>query len=285
MRERMRMNGLFTTCLVAGFGLTGCLDQSAQERADAQETIHKANTDFLKASVGAPVPGTEEFDTKKQTLDALAGRLSGVRGGNDGQQGTKSILLSNTMMELASMEMAHAEKYERENALISAQVIGIIQGGMTLSGMLESRQAIDLQTSRSQLSQDKETAETQLGILNEQLDELSGPIADREGQNTRDTEEVIALRKSSDELFRNARERGYASGFNSFEEAIQARRAADRIEYEIAQREIVLDLNLKVEQGYLNLNTIQVNKAIEAISNAQAAIDIHEQTGTAEAGA
>lgn len=280
MRERMRMTGLFTTCLVAGFGLTGCLDQAAQERAEVQETLHKANTDFQKARVGVPVPGTEEFDTKKQALDALAGRLSGIRGGSAGQQGSKSILLVNTMTELASMDMVRAENHERVNASISAQVIGIIQGGLNLNRMLESRQAIDLQTSRSQLSRDMERAETELGQLNEQLAELEGPIADREGQNTRDAEEVNALRKSSDELFRDARERGYASGFNSFKEAIQARRTADRIEYEIAQREIVLDLNLKAEQGYINLNARQINKAIEAISDAQAAIDTHEKTGT-----
>lgn len=280
MRERMRMTGLFTTCLVAGLSLTGCQDQAAQERAEVQKAIHKANTDFQKARVGAPVPGTEEFETKRQELDALAGRLSGISGGNDGQQGTKFILLANTMTELASMDMARAENYERINASISAQAIGIIQGGMNLSGMLVSRQAVDLQTSRSQLSQDKENAEAELGQLNEQLAELEGPIADREGQNARDAEEVNALRKSSDGLFRDARERGYASGFNSFEEAIQARRAADRIEYEIAQREIVLDLNLKAEQGYINLNARQINKAIEAISDAQAALDTHEQTGT-----
>ena len=279
MRERMRMTGLFTTCLVAGFGFTGCQDQAAQERVEVQEIIRKENTAFQLARVGAPVPGTKEFDTKKQELDVLAGRLSSIRGGNAGQQGTKSVLLANTMTELASMDMAHAENYERINASISAQVIGIIQGGMNLNGMLESRQVIDLQTSRSQLNRDMETAEEKLGQLNEQLAELEGPIADREGQNTRDAEEVNALRKSSDKLFRNAREQGYASGFNSFEEAIQARRAADRIEYEIAQREIVLDLNLKAEQGYINLNTQQINKAIEAISDAQAAIDTHEQTG------
>lgn len=280
MRVRMRMNGLFTICLVAGFGLTGCQDQAARDRVEAQKAIREANTKFQKARVGSPVPGTDEFDTKKQELDTLVGRLSGISGGNAGQQGTKSILMANTLTELASMDMVHAENSERENSSISAQVIGIIQGGMNLNGMLESRQAIDLQTSRSQLSRDMENAEAELGELNGQLAELEGPIADREGQNTRDTEEVNALRKSSDELFRNAREQGYASGFNSFEEAILARRAADRIEYDIAQREIVLDLNLKAEQGYIKLNTQQINKAIKANSDAQVAIDTHEQTKT-----
>ena len=125
MRERMRMTGLFTTCLVAGFGFTGCQDQAAQERVEVQEIIRKENTAFQLARVGAPVPGTKEFDTKKQELDALAGRLSSIPGGNAGQQGTKSILLANTMTELASMDMARAENYERINASISAQVIGI----------------------------------------------------------------------------------------------------------------------------------------------------------------
>lgn len=281
MRERMRMTGLFTICLVAGFSLlTGCQDQADQERVQAQDAILKANIEFQKARVGAPVPGTDEFETKNQALDALVGRLSGIRGGNAGQQGTKSILLADTLTELASMDMARAEYSERVNVSISARVIGIIQGGMNLKGLLESRQAIDLKTSRSQLSGDLEIAEAKLGILNEQLAELEGPIADRVGQNTRDAEEVTALRQSSDELFRTAREQGYASGFNSFEEAIQTRRAADRIEYEIAQREIVLDLNLKAEQGYIYLNTEQINKAIEAIADAQTAIDTHEQTGT-----
>lgn len=282
MSRCTRSVGLILTAATVLSPLVGCEDEQAAERAAIQEKILEASLDLQESVLGAPAPGTEEYEQSIQSLTSLISQINDIRGGESGQQSARSLLLADVHSQLATLILARTDQLEDMNTATRIEISAIARRSTDLHHRIVSIESLDLTTSRLDLDVSQDLIRTELEEIEEQIGELQGPIDDRIQRNRQDAEEVEQLRLQSSALMREARESGYAGGFDVFEQAIQSQRRADRIEYEIAQRELELDLNLQAEHNFLSLNQQNARNASAAIDTARTALETFEQQGRSD---
>ncbi|MCZ6835706.1 MAG: hypothetical protein O7G85_08030 [Planctomycetota bacterium] len=257
--------------------LSACVDENAKLRAEVQVDIQDASLKFREATLGAPAPGTPEYDSAYQNVQSVINDLNGIRGGEAGQQAAKSMLLANANAHLADLDLARILQIENSNDGLCGEMSTIATRCADLQYRIAALENLDLTHTRDTLDHSKSMVNMQLDTLIEQKLELQGPIDDRLKRNADDAAEVTALRKQYNDLMRQARESGYAEGFDSHVRAVQIQRQADMIEFEIAQRDIELDLNLQAEQNFLTLNEDNAINAVASIENAEDALESYTQ--------
>lgn len=278
MSTRIRTAGLMIAS-ISLLSLSACEDKSASSRAEMKAEIYRVNGDLSKAMLSTAPPSTPEFEESLATLQNIINDAAAIKGENDGLKATKSLLLSHALAELSTLNMAQAQAIESQNHHEAAELVALVEAWIDLQNMITSRETFDLSPNMAELQDARQSVESSLSVLHEQIAELNGPIRTRITQNSRDNEEASQLRRQSDQLYREAREKGYEAGFNAFEQAVQIKRRADRIELDIAQREIELDLNLQAEHDYISLNVQHLGTTIESIANAEFALDTFAQSG------
>jgi hypothetical protein len=131
------------------------------------------------------------------------------------------------------------------------------------------------------LGRELQTAQQRLEELSQRMAELDGPIAERTGANTVASKEVETLKLQVGELRRKAQELGYAGGLALQEQAIEARRRADRIEYDIAQREMELGYDLQAEHDLAGAQAGFAQNRIGTIETSRAELDEFMRTTAA----
>ncbi|HRP63006.1 MAG TPA: hypothetical protein PK400_06920 [Phycisphaerales bacterium] len=284
---RMRETSLILSVAAASVtllgGLTGCEDADARARGQAQQIITQASHDFRKATA-RPLQLDEPSESAriKNELNAIVNRLNAAPDGDAGQSAAKSLLLAEALHELAGIDLARIDSMElahRNDRMVANSQVGRL---IRLEALAAAREALSTSDERRALQRDREQAEMAVRALAQHVQELEAPIADRTERNRQDAEAARRLREEANNLTRRAMELGYREGFTSFELGAQRRREADRLDYQIAHREIELNTELEPAHELTRMSAAQMQAMIESINRALRQFDEMEQTRVAE---
>ncbi len=272
--RRHRLGGaVASVLLLTGGVLVGCEDSAAEQRVDAQRTILAASADFRNATVGTVTVEDEEFESRQQELNALIGRVSNLPNADPGQQAAGGMLAAEALSELASMHLAHAQTMQRQQRFDRRKIQHALDAAGRLSARADAQAELTTSSERAMLQGQRDAAEESLNELNRQIGALEGPIADRLDRNAQDVAEADRLREEANDLIRLAIELGHANGFPSFQQAIDIRRDADGIDFDVSLRELELEYELQPQHELVELQIHHLRSAVESIRNTLAEFD------------
>lgn len=270
---RFRLGGLVSVLSMAILAAGGCEDGEAQKRDEVQSAVAAARDKLHKAVLAAINPSPEQFESARSALEAVGRELSSISGGDPGQQAARAVLSATAQRELGALNLRHAADLEAQlqsqRNIIAAQA-GAIQA---LQAVSQGYASISATSDREMLGRELLTAQQRLEELSRRMAELDAPIAERTGANSKASQEVETLKLEVGELRTKAEELGYANGLALQEQAIAARRRADKIEYDIAQREMELGYDLKAEHDLAGEQAGFAQNRITTIESSQGQLD------------
>jgi hypothetical protein len=266
MRERTTL--ILTLCCgsaLAFIAMPGCEDAVARQRAEFQQTIQTASSEFRMAGAARPDPEDANAESVRSELRAIVSRLSPPMDVDAGQQAAAHLLTAQALHELAAMDMVAADRREREHRLQREDIARAMASGSRLAALADGHAAVTTAEQRSALQRERQRLDAELNDLAARVRELDPPIGERSQHNTAKAQRVRELRSEANDLLRRALELGHARGFPHFERSVDVRREADRLEHGIAQREIELDLDLNPEHALASTRREHVQAMVESI--------------------
>jgi predicted nuclease with TOPRIM domain len=261
-----------TLCSLLGIVLPGCQDSDAQQRDATQMQLRQAAEQIRLATIGSGSPGSEAFDKADQSLDRLVKNLNTINV-DASQQPAKAMLTATALRESGAMGCAKAADLEAQQRSIRTAMEGRIDAIATLDAVASGQQKIDPAQSKQELDQSIQQTQDRLKQLSDRLEKLAGPIAQQNGQNTDAGEKVKSLRVQVSELRNRASELGNAEGFDLYRKAVQTSREADKIEYQISQREMELGYTLQPDHNDADSESKNLQSRIEAIEATKSSLD------------
>jgi hypothetical protein len=254
------------TAMITG----GCEDADARRRAETQAIITAAGEE-LRGTAVAGLDSAQEAQ-QRQMLNRVIADLDGTRGGEPAQQSAALRLAAGAHRQLAALALTRAERIEADHRSRRTILHGKIDAIVRLDTLASSLEDLSTDAEQAQLTRDRQNAEEQLREHSQQLAALDAPIADLTAKNGEDAIEAERLRKEANRLRREGADRGPTAGFTAYERGVQLDRSADRIEYEIGQRETELRFSLLPRQAVAQTRVEHLQMRIAAIDDAKASL-------------
>ncbi len=242
--------------LLAGAMLAGCADQEAADRAAAADAVEAAAAKLQLAVGGAPAE-------RRQLLNGAISAARSVT--HQSQTSAAALVSSSARVELGAVGLNEAAIIEARRRSARDELGGYLDAITILELGVRKQGAQNGETAVAALEQTGRLNESRLQQLESFRSQLQTQIDPLVAANDKDRAQVDELLDRANELFGRFNELGPADGLASFEEAIKTTRAADRLEYEIAQRENKL--------GELEPNRDILTAQIDATQNEQAALE------------
>ncbi|MCZ6735487.1 MAG: hypothetical protein O7C65_06830 [Planctomycetota bacterium] len=270
-------------CLATTIIPAQCEDADARRRDEVQAVITSASRELREATPIPLDPDEEQAAQTRQQLTALVASLSDTSGSEPGQKAAASLLAAGAHRSLAAIALAQAERIEADHRMIRTSVHGMMNTASRLDALVQGLEAVNADTEQAQLTIDRDEAQEQLHENSQQMADLDGPIGELTKKNRDDQAEVDRLRTEANGLRREATDRGRAAGFTMYEQAVQLGRQADRIEYEIALREIELRYEQQPQHNVAQARAEHAQAQIDAIDDAQSSLGDLVQTSARQA--
>jgi predicted nucleic acid-binding Zn-ribbon protein len=272
---------LFLSCAVALPLACGCQDSEAKRRAEVQQIITAATAELDEAA--AIHVDIERESQLRQKLNQLISKLADTADAEPGQRAAASRLAGNAHRLLSSIDLVQADRLEADHRARRWVVGGMIDAALELDTVATAEEAIDTSAQQDALSDDREAASEELREHSQHMATLDGPIEDLKRQNRDDRAQADRLREEASQLRREAADMGSAEGYSTFEHSLHLDRQADRVEYEIAQRELELRFILEPEHTVAQSRIEQAQYRLDNADSARQSLQDVEQTMSAEA--
>ncbi|MHC5005984.1 MAG: hypothetical protein ACYTGF_01345 [Planctomycetota bacterium] len=272
---------LFLSCAVALPLACGCQDSEAKRRAEVQQIITAATAELDEAA--AIHVDIERESQLRQKLNQLISKLADTADAEPGQRAAASRLAGNAHRLLSSIDLVQADRLEADHRARRWVVGGMIDAALELDTVATAEEAIDTSAQQDALSDDREAASEELREHSQHMATLDGPIEDLKRQNRDDRAQADRLREEASQLRREAADMGSAEGYSTFEHSLHLDRQADRIEYEIAQRELELRFILEPEHTVARSRIEQAQYRLDNADSARQSLQDVEQAMSAEA--
>jgi hypothetical protein len=272
---------LFLSCAVALPLACGCQDSQAKRRAKVQEVINAATAALDEAA--AFHVDIERESQLRQKLNQLISNLADTADAEPGQRAAASRLAGNAHRLMASIDLVQADRLEADHRARRWVVEGMVDAALELDTMARAEEAIDTSAQQDELSDDREAASEELREHGQHMATLDGPIADLKRQNRDDRAQADRLREEASQLRHEAADMGPAEGYTTFEHSLHLDRQADRIEYEIAQRELELRFILEPEHTVAQSRIEHAQYRLDNADSARQSLADVEQAMSAEA--
>lgn len=249
----------------------GCEDESARQRANVQASLESATQSFRQASFAPPEEAESSFN-------AVVRELSPISDGAPSQLAAKSLLMADSLRELARMNLRQASQQEIQLRRQRQRAITNFAGMLRLRAQAGAMGSTSTEAQREAFMRERAQVEMGLAELRSRIAALDSPINELVSQNKADAEEVARLRDEANALHRHATDLGAAGGFPTFEEAVALRREADKVEYRMARRDIELSLELEPERDFTQLQMQSANALLESVDAMLRELEQFDQT-------
>ena len=266
--------------LLAGTLLcSGCEDSSAARQAEVQAKLTEVSKSLGESPViMSATTDQAPADAERKLNDLLTILNDTDDGAAPGQQSAASLLASNVHRKIAHLTLAETTKLEADQRSRRDTLFGLIDAAGQLSAVAGSLETVDTQTQQQHLAANRQSAQARLAAYGEQMAAADAPIAALTSANRADQEQIDQLRAQSNELMREANDLGRAAGYGAYEQSVQLDRDADRVQYDVSQRDLELEFSLRPEQALAQKQADQTQEMIAAIDGSSAAIEGLAQT-------
>lgn len=273
-----------TTIVIALSGLLvliacGCEDSASKQRDEVQAKLGKIRNDLQKARAG----GAETPEAYQTSLTTIVTQLTSLSGGEPGQQAAKSLMAADALREIAAVQMTKAADIESKHRADLGVVNARIDAALRMHALATGMSKVDDGERRGQLQAELQKAKDGVTALQARLGELQAPINERTAQNQSQKQDIERMRVQVNELLKKAQEKGYSAGFQTYKQATEIGRQADKIEYEVSQREIDLEHDLNPQQKMAQTQKAQLEAMVQAIEAAQGELDAYATAASGDA--
>jgi hypothetical protein len=282
MRARTGRTGATILPLAAALLFAGCKDENTARRAEIDRLIRKATADLAAATAMSVDPGDASFEKLRGELERVVSALSPVRDGVDGQQAAAALITASAQRELAAMTLDEAAVIERANRRLRGQLHGHLDAATRLDALARGLESRSYDGHVATLDAQRASADGALREYGSRLADLDDPIAERIRLNDQDAAEARRLEGEATALRRAAAEAGPADGLARVNESIALQREADRFEYQIANREIDLDYELRPEHELASTRMAHLSSLLDEMSAAARALTEREKVTDGE---
>lgn len=245
--------------------VTGCEDGEARQRASIQKSLTDAGKELRQVTAAGFVPGSDEFNKSRAGLDRVIKTLNAINPEDDGQKAAKALMTASALREAAIMDYAHASALEARQRDSREVLHTKIDAITTLAAVADGQQMIDASPDARSLDKERQAAMQRIEELSKRIEQLAGPIGERTSANDTAKQEVERLKTEVNNLRRQAAELGNADGFVTYQRAIETRRKADKIEYDISQREMELGYSLQPDHDLADEESKHLQTRIGAL--------------------
>lgn len=280
MKVQIRSISACLCCASLLFVQAGCEDAAARQREEVQQQLAEINRDLQKALASASAAPTSDA---AQSLNAVVTRLSSITEGGSGQQASKSMLSATALRELAMIAQAKAASIEADHSARRTVLGRKLDASARLAALATGMTSLDPTDARTQLQQQMADAQRRAEQLAGEIEQLRGPIETRTQANAQRAIQVEQLRLEIGQLIQKAQELGPADGFETYKQAAEINRQADRIQYEISNEEVELDYSLVPQHEAAERLADQLHAMIEALLTTQNAMNSFAQATSASA--
>lgn len=259
--------------VLAGAGAAAtaaCTDSQAKRRAEAAEAIATAVQELKDIQIRA---GSESGGEVDRQLNRVIADLARAADGEPGQRAAAARLAGSAHNTLASMAQTRIGVLEADNRARRALAHDMMAAAVELDTVATGLEAINVDPDLDKLARQRGAAQGELGQHGEELASLDGPISTLSEANENDRREAERLRLEADRMRGEAADRGPSEGFEYYEQSLQLDRQADRLEYDIAQREIDLRYNLEPEHQRAESRVARSQASIDTIRSAEQSIE------------
>jgi hypothetical protein len=244
--------------------LTGCDDSAARQRAEVQDAIQAASREISAISPASLDPQSDDFDATRAALKRQVSTLQGLSGGTPGQDEGRKRLVATTLRTTAEMTLAEVASMQAQHDHAQRVLASQVRAAMRLGATADAMQQIELSAQHDNLEEVRTAASAIISQFSSRMAELDLPISEREEANRQDSTDATQLRENANDLRREARELGFSEGFQKLQQAVQLERQADQKEYDIAQRELDLELEYGPEHALAEARVNQIQALITA---------------------
>lgn len=263
---------------ISSIGLTsGCEDAAAKQRDVVQVQLKEATQKLQVALAGG---SGEEVTT--QPLTNIVAELGRIESGEPGQNGAKAMLTATALREVARIRSVEIDRMEADHRLQRSNLETQVNAIARLTAQAAALEGISSESEREQLARDLNAAKTEIVEVKAKLEQLDGPISEHVQQISAAKRQVDELRLNVNDLRRRAQELGHANGLETYLQAVTAGRQADKIEYDISQREIDMEYSLTPELVMTDSHAQQLDAMIKSIESALASLEAFSAATTAE---
>lgn len=280
MRMKLLCSSLSIT--VAGsllLCIAGCEDETARQRDEAQVKLTQLRGDLRQAIA----KGGDTPEAYQASLNKIVTALDGVGNGESGQQAAKGLLAAEALREIAAAHSAAAADIELAHASELSVADAQVDAALRLHSLANGFGSFDVNQMRDALQTQVQAAQQAAAALREQIAALEGPINQHTSQNQTQGQQIEQMRIQVGNLLKQAQDAGYADGLDTYLEAKQLDRQADKIEYEVSHREIDLDHDLSPQHRMALAQLAQVEAMIQALEAAQSEIEGFAATASGDA--
>lgn len=262
----------------------GCQDANAARRDVVHEELVSAARQLQLVATIQPDLAPQESDAIRRRLEQVIDGLASASNGNGAQQAAASLLIARAHHKLSVIALDKAGWIEASHRSSRNMIGGMIHAAARLQTVTESLEAIDTAPEDVQLDAQRRGAQDLLKQQSQQIAALDGPIAELTSRNRQEQKEVQRLRQQANTFRREAADRGPWHGRQSYEQAVQLDREADRFEYEIAKREIQLRYSLLPQHALAQRSVEALQSRINMIEDAGRSLEDLLRTAVQEAG-
>ena len=252
---------------------SGCEDSSALRRAEVQAKLAEVSQGLAQMPVIMSGSSEKAQAETERKLNELLRVLSDTDGAAPGQQSAASLLASSMQRRIADLTLAETAEIEADQRRRRDDLFRLIDAAGQLGAVAGSLETIDTQTPQQHLAANRLSAQTRLAAYGEDMAAADAPIAALTSANRADQTEIDKLRAQANELMREANERGRAAGYGAYEQSVEMDRDADRIQFDVSQRDLELEFTHQPEQALAQRRADHTQEMIAAIDGSSTAID------------
>jgi hypothetical protein len=267
--------------LIAIVAAAGCQDGRARQRAEIQRTIEAASASIRLASAQAGDPARQADAAK--SLNRAVQDLARAGDGEPGQKSAAAQLAAAAHMQLASFASRRAAELEFQQRARRGAAGALAGAVADLEAIVAQLDAISVEAPLQELTRARDDSTQALSIFSGKVTELDGPIEQLNRQNETDRAEAGRLRAEAARLRASAAEAGAVEGLDEYEEAVRNERAADRIEFAIAERQVELRYSLESEHALARRSVESVQERIKTIEEATVSLGALSELADEEA--
>ncbi len=258
--------------------LAACEDSETRRRSEVQASIISASAELQRATAQLAAP--DRRGDLEQKLNQVIRQLGDTGDGDPGQRAAAAQLACSAHRRLGWIALEQAYEIEAGQRARRDLIHGLVQVATRLDSMVAGLDAIRTEELQDELAQARLETSQALTTFSEQVASLDGPMAEHSQQNRAARQEVDRLREEARLLHNRAAELGPAAGYSTLARGLDLDRQADRIEYDLAQREIEMRYTTESEHALAGSAVQRIRDRLEAIDGASSGLD--ELAGTAD---
>ena len=251
----------FALLLAASTLLMGCEHEASLDQARASAEAHQA--EGVVAAAGK----------NPEQLKKAISRIRSIRGGTKIQQANRDLLLASTQIKLGQVQVDAFNTVELSLRNEIGHINNLVDLMHSLQVFINERDITIDQLGSSSLQQRRSQLETTQAALHRQLNDMQAPVNAMDAEIASQSARISDLRRAAESLREEQASLGILEGFDAFRRSVEVDNEADILAIEVAQTQILLDLETQPIIDHTKLASDQTREHIEEVTAAHGTLE------------